>query len=169
MKIHKTFIFGLAGSGKTSFAKELAKKLRIKDYDLDNIFFEDKNYKKRNEKARQKLLNKIIRNKKWIIEGAHTDAWVSPILKKADLIIILKTNLLLCKIRVLKRYFKRKLNKNVKKETLIGVLSLVKRFVNKRTLNESLNEIKKNKGNNNPKIIIISNKNQMSKFLEEIK
>jgi len=165
----KIFIFGLAGSGKTTLAKKLSEKLKIKSYDLDDIFFKNNNYKKRSEQDKKKILSKIIKNKKYILEGAHTDDWTSSMLKKVDTIIILKTKISLCKIRVLKRYIQRKLSKNTRKESLIGVLNLIAKFVNKKTLEESINQIEKYKGNNKPKIIIIKNKKEITKFINNLR
>lgn len=162
-KMKRIFIFGIAGSGKTTLAKKLSEKLKINHYDLDEIYFKKDEFIRRTEKNRKKLISKIVKNKNWIVEGAHTGEWVYPILKKADLVIILKTNIIKCKYRTLARYFKRKFQKYPKKESLSGVLSLIHRFVNKKTFEESIAELKL--GIANPKIIYLDEK-QIKEFLK---
>jgi len=48
----KIFVLGTIGSGKSTFSKKLSLILKIKHYDLDDIFWTNKFNKKRSEGAR---------------------------------------------------------------------------------------------------------------------
>ncbi len=85
--MHKRiYIIGNSASGKTSLAKKLSKILKIKSYDLDDFYYERKFSKKRSAKTVEKLVKKVTRTKKWIIEGVYSSC-VTCSLDKADMII----------------------------------------------------------------------------------
>ncbi len=108
-QLSKIYIMGPPGSGKTSFAKKISCRLKIPNFDLDDISFRKDKYKKINEKSRDKKLSKILKNKKWIIEGSYAHPWIIPAVKKADLIIILNKHFRLISRRIFLRYIRRKL------------------------------------------------------------
>ena len=87
MKIH---IIGCSGSGKTYFAKMLSDKYNIPHFDLDDIQWDsDKGYGfKRPIEERNKLLQEILCNSEWIIEGVYY-AWVQQSFEEADIIYVL--------------------------------------------------------------------------------
>jgi len=109
MKINKVYILGTVASGKTTLAKELSKKLKIKHYDLDNIYWL-KFGKKRDEKERDKLFRKLCNKDKWILEGAYY-SWIDYGIKKADLVILLKLPRAVLLWRVTKRVLKKEKSK----------------------------------------------------------
>ena len=90
-------------------------------------------------REREKKFRKISKRKKWIIEGAYSKSWTEPIIKNADLVILLDVKISTSKKRIIWRYIKRKLKKITRdKETLKGMLELLKTLnrkdlVNKRT------------------------------------
>lgn len=71
MKIH---IVGCSGSGKTYFAKALSKKYNIPHFDLDDIQWDntaDSYGVKMTIEKRNALLQEMLSNDDWIIEGVY--------------------------------------------------------------------------------------------------
>ncbi len=127
MKVH---IIGGAGSGKSYISKKLSKALNIKNYELDEIFWDDSDKtfnKKATSEFRNNKLNKILKQDNWIIEGVYY-SWLYESFKKADTIIILNPNIIIQQYRIVKRFLKRKFGyeKSNKKESLSNLLKLMK-------------------------------------------
>ena len=126
MKIH---IIGCSGSGKTYLAKALSKKYNIPHFDLDDIQWDNNaagyGVKMPIEK-RTELLNNILENEDWIIEGVYY-AWVGKCFEDADKIYVLDIPKRVYKYRIIKRTIKRKLGlEKGKRETLKSVYNLLK-------------------------------------------
>ncbi|MGF9888778.1 AAA family ATPase [Priestia megaterium] len=101
-KIH---IVGSVGSGKTTFARLLAHRLKLPHYELDNVMWErtQEGAKRRSEADRKKCLHHIAASKEWIIEGVHY-TWVRESFDRSDLIIFLDTHYLKRVWFILRRY-----------------------------------------------------------------
>lgn len=126
MKIH---IIGCSGSGKTYLAKALSKKYNTPHFDLDDIQWDNNaggyGVKMPVEK-RTELLNNILENEDWIIEGVYY-AWVGKCFEDADKIYVLDIPKRVYICRIIKRSVKRKLGlEKGKKETLKSVYHLLK-------------------------------------------
>ena len=126
MKIH---IIGCSGSGKTYLAKALSKKYNIPHFDLDDIQWDnnaDGYGVKMPVEKRTELLNNILENEDWIIEGVYY-AWVGKCFEDADKIYVLDIPKRIYTYRIIKRTIKRKLGlEKGKKETLKSVYNLLK-------------------------------------------
>ena len=126
MKIH---IIGGSGSGKTYLARMLSQKYNIPHYDLDGLFWDNSSNhygKKNTSEKRDALLKGILHNKDWIIEGVYY-SWLTESFEKADIIIILDVPKRVCKSRIIRRFFKRKIGlEHVKKESIKSILDLLK-------------------------------------------
>ena len=126
MKIH---IIGCSGSGKTYLAKALSKKYNTPYFDLDDIQWDNtaEGYGvKMPIEKRTELLNNILENENWIIEGVYY-AWVGKCFEDADKIYVLDTPKCVYTYRIIKRAIKRKLGlAKGKKETLKSVYNLLK-------------------------------------------
>ena len=119
----KIFIIGISGSGKSYLANRLSEKLKIKHFDLDDLYWETKYSKKRDKQERAKILNSILENENdWVFEGIY-NIWTENIRDKADLIIWLDLPKNLMTWRILKRWLKRR---KESREKLKEVLSLIK-------------------------------------------
>lgn len=107
----KIRIIGSVGSGKTTLARKLSSELDIPYYELDNVVW--KRHKsgdtKRTEREREEHLNSIIQTEHWIIEGVHSEDWVSSSFHHAELIIFLDTQYQIRTYRMIKRFLKQKL------------------------------------------------------------
>jgi len=102
--MEKTAIIGPAGAGKTTLAKKLSKKLDIKVYHLDRLFWKS-GWQSINGPTRIDVMESVIRENQWIIEGMYIDSSV-PRLNEADTIIFLDTPIIVCLWRVIWRHYK---------------------------------------------------------------
>ena len=164
MKIH---IIGCSGSGKTYLAKALSEKYNIPHYDLDDIQWDntaDCYGVKMPVEKRTELLNIILENEDWIIEGVYY-AWVGDCFRDADKIYVLDISKRVYTYRIIKRVIKRKLGlEKGKKETLKSVYNLLKwtdTFQNK-----SMPEIRKILAEYPSKTVWLRNKRDVANILK---
>ncbi|MFJ7726320.1 AAA family ATPase [Neobacillus sp. NPDC097160] len=107
-KIH---IIGSVGSGKTTLAKRLSRKLNVPFYELDNVVWKRQKSGdlRRTDEERKEYLNSIIQSDTWIIEGVHNEDWVASSFYNAELIIYLDTKYSIRTYRIIKRFVLQKL------------------------------------------------------------
>ena len=165
MKIH---IIGCSVSGKTYLAKALSKKYNIPHFDLDDIQWDNNaagyGVKMPIEK-RTELLNNILENEDWIIEGVYY-AWVGKCFEDADKIYVLDIPKRVYKYRIIKRTIKRKLGlEKGKKETLKSVYNLLK--WTDTFQNENMLEIRKILSAYPEKTIWLKNSKDVQKVINE--
>ena len=166
MKIH---IIGCSGSGKTYLANALAKKYNIPHFDLDDIQW-DNNAEgygtKRPLEERNALLQEVINNNEWVIEGVYY-AWVQQSFDEADKIYVLDMPRYLYKSRIIIRSIKRKLGiQQGKRETLKSVYNLIK--WTETFQNKNLKEIKTILGKYENKVIWLSSKKDVGEIIKAI-
>lgn len=170
MKAKKIFILGTSGSGKTTLAEKISKNLKIKSYDLDDIFWKRKYDKKRDYKERKNMLEDLIKNKKeWIIEGIFTD-FSKKAIDKADLIILIHPGKTTRIVRLALRYIKRKfIIEKKKKESLKDALNLIKYSMKyeKSKKHSGFPKHKRIIENNSKGSIFLKNNRQINEFLEK--
>ena len=164
MKIH---IIGCSGSGKTYLAKALSEKYNITHFDLDDIQWDNtaEGYGvKMPIEKRTELLNNILKNDSWIIEGVYY-AWVGKCFEDADKIYVLDIPKRVYTYRIIKRAIKRKLGlAKGKKETFKSVCNLLKwtdTFQNKSTV-----EIRKILSNYTQKTMWIKNRKEVKRVID---
>ena len=164
MKIH---IIGCSGSGKTYLAKALSKKYNTPYFDLDDIQWDNtaEGYGvKMPIEKRTELLNNILENENWIIEGVYY-AWVGKCFEDADKIYVLDTPKCVYTYRIIKRAIKRKLGlAKGKKETLKSVYNLLK--WTDTFQNQSMVEIRKMLSHYTQKTMWIKNRKEVKRVID---
>lgn len=164
-KDKRIIIVGDSCRGKTTFAKNLSKKLKIKTYFGDDFYFIKKYTIQRDKKESVKKISKIYEKNSWIVESS-TKALLEPGLKKADLIIHLKHKYLINQLFLLfRRGFKRK------DELLIDTLKLSRHlFYRRYKLSYEKNIIQMDeflKPYKN-KVVVLNSFRKMNEFLNEV-
>lgn len=84
----RILIVGDAGRGKTTLAKSLSEKLKMKHYSTDDFFWKIKFTVPNDRESSTEKITKIYDEKNWIVEGA-TRHLITKGIEKADLIIYL--------------------------------------------------------------------------------
>ena len=79
-------IVGAPGAGKTTLAGQLAARLGIPCYSLDPIAYLDERWTPRPADERQRLVDEILIQPAWIVEGGQL-GWTAPLLDAASQII----------------------------------------------------------------------------------
>lgn len=170
MQIKKIHIIGGPGSGKSYMANLISSQTNIKNYDLDDLFWDnslDTFEIKADKKTRDMSLQKILLNDRWIIEGVYY-AWVNESFNRADIIIILQTNVYIRDWRIIKRFIERKagiISCN-KKETLKGLVEFIR--WNHHYDKKNMIEAEKRIDRFSNKKIIINNRREMNHFLKQL-
>jgi len=166
VKIH---IIGCSGSGKTYLANALAKKYNIPHFDLDDIQWDNNTEgygTKRPLEERNALLQEILNNNEWVIEGVYY-AWVQQSFDEADIIYVLDMPRYLYKSRIIVRSIKRKLGiQQGKRETLKSVYNLIK--WTETFQNKNLKEIKTILDKYENKVIWLSSKKDVREIIKAI-
>ena len=146
--MEKIVIIGSPGSGKSTLARKLGRKLQIQVVHLDRKFWLPGWIEKPRD-LRIEILEKIVQEKQWIIEGTYLGS-SEPRLNAADTIIFLDIEPAKCLQRIIKRHYmcqghhRHDLNEGCyDKLTLIRVLKvLVFPIRGRRTLIKKLNNYK---------------------------
>lgn len=105
----KIRIIGACGSGKSYIARVLSKKYGVDYYETDNLVWDRSAENLRySVEARDAQLEEILDKPSWILEGVHYK-WGQESFKRADLIVILRPNPVICDLRVITRFIKTRL------------------------------------------------------------
>jgi len=125
----KIRIVGGPGSGKTRLAAQLSAHLGVPHYDLDELLWDnaaDGYGTKRDPAERDALLQALLRQDDWIIEGAYY-VWCGATFAQADRIILLRVPRRTYRRRIVRRFVRRKLGlERGKRETLRSLQELLR-------------------------------------------
>lgn len=164
--VNKISIVGGPGTGKSTLAKNLGKKLNLPVYHLDQINFLE-NWEERDKEERDNIILEKVKENKWIIDGTYKKTLEERI-KNADLVIFLNYSKLARLKGILSRY---KNNKNKERFEIPGCeekmeLSFVKftlswEKTNKNFVKEILEKY------NNKEILIFKNRKKLNKWYEK--
>jgi adenylate kinase family enzyme len=107
----RIYVIGPPGSGKTTLAECLAKKHRIKCYELDLIFYDNEiSHEKRPDEEREKIFKNILKKKSWIIEDVGRVKFEEG-REKADIIYYIDIPRIIVYKRLVIRWVKQKTGK----------------------------------------------------------
>lgn len=159
-----------SGVGKSTFARELGKKLGISVTHLDGLFWEP-NWKEAKMEEFTHRQQEVIAKESWIIEGNYTNTFDLR-LAAADTIIYLELPLFLCLFRVLKRFFthmgktRADIGVDCKEKIDYEFLSfiLTTYSTRKKDMNLKLKEL--TTSSTTKKIILLKNKKEIRDFLK---
>jgi len=98
----KIVIIGSSGAGKSTLARELGSIFKIKVFHLDRLFWQ-RGWKGKTRDTRIDILQGLVREEQWIIEGTYLSSSELH-LNAADIIIFLDIPPLLCLWRLTKRH-----------------------------------------------------------------
>lgn len=104
--MNRIAIIGRPGSGKSTFAVELFKRLRLPVFHLDKIFFTD-HWKERNQEEFLRLQQEWIDHPRWIIDGNSLKS-LEMRYKTADHIFVFLLPKWRCVWRIIKRRIQHK-------------------------------------------------------------
>ena len=97
-------ILGSSGTGKSTLANELSSILGIKAYHLDRLFWLS-GWIKKDPETRIDILQNLVREKQWIIEGNYPNLsdFYLPV---ADTIIFTDLSTFPCLLRIIRRHYR---------------------------------------------------------------
>ena len=144
-------------------------KYNIPHFDLDDIQWDNNAEEygiKRPLEERNALLQEILNNNEWVIEGVYY-AWVQQSFDEADVIYVLDMPRYLYKSRIIIRSIKRKFGiQKGKRETLKSVYNLLK--WTETFQNKNLKEIKTILDKYENKVIWLSSKKDVREIIKAI-
>lgn len=109
---------------------------------------------KRNVEKRNAMLEQILQSDDWIIEGVQY-SWCDKCFETADIIYMLDIPRLLCRLRIIRRFIKRKFSRNSRNnETLKSLVELLK--WTKKFYSVNLIEIKEKLAQYQSKVVVLS-------------
>jgi adenylate kinase family enzyme len=164
MRIH---ICGGYGSGKTTLAKQVSSTLEIPFYSLDDFKYKVKYSRIRSVEERIRKLNEICDKREWITEGTWTD-YAEKAFRKADIIVLMRTNPVISVFRVIRRFLWRKKGE---KDNLIEAMKLAREGLRYSFKNQQVS-LKMHKlmiGKYKKRHFVIRNNSDARKFLSDIR
>lgn len=97
----RIMIFGIPGSGKSTFAAKLSQRLGLPLFHLDKYFF-ILNWQERDYKEFLNIQSELVEKEQWIIDGNATKS-LEMRFRRAEIVFYFRFNRLLCLWRIFKR------------------------------------------------------------------
>ena|SRR3989344_8757273 len=104
--MERILIIGLNGSGKSTFANKLGKKLNLEVTHLDKIYYEPGWKHIQTKEEWRQTIAELVFKEKWIIDGQYSST-LDIRMPAADTIIYFDFKKLFCLYRIVKRIFDR--------------------------------------------------------------
>ncbi len=168
-KCKRIAIVGPSGSGKSTLAIELGEILHLPVFHIDMLFWKP-NWQSVDKKVLNKMVKKLARKRKWIIDGTYTSSLPCRF-KRASLVILLDYSQEFC-ISSVKKRFKEGVEKRVGiaadlKETDEGVEELVEIIKNFPKKRQTILQLKDKYAKH--KFLSFSTREELSGFVEQLK
>lgn len=161
----KIIVIGMMGSGKSTFANKLGKKINRKIIHLDKEFHLPNWEDKFTEEEWIEFLKRLLKQKEWIIDGNYKST-LDLRLKAADTIIFFDFPKWLCLFRVIKRSFNKKQPfdkpEGMREKISFGLIKLIITYPSKK-IREKLKKYKKDK-----KVFIVKNNSDIENLLQNL-
>lgn len=164
--ICKIIIIGGPGTGKSTLANNLARKLELPVYHLDAIHHLP-NWEIRDKKERDEIILQTIEEPKWVIDGTYTSTLEKRI-QKAHLIIFLDFPTIVKLKNIFHRYLK---NKGKQREEIPGCkekmdIAFIKQTVNwnKKKKSNIYELLEKNK---EKKVLVFKSRRKLNKWYKD--
>lgn len=103
--LNKIMVFGLPGSGKSTFATKLAQSLKLPIYHLDKHFYVE-NWVERDYQEFLDIQQSFVNQSRWVIDGNAMKS-LEMRFQKADVAIYFHYSVFFCLWRILKRVFQK--------------------------------------------------------------
>lgn len=162
MTYKRIHIIGSTGSGKTYLARTLSSQLNIPYFELDKVMWSSsvEFAGKNSPEIRDRLLEDIISEDAWIIEGIYYK-WVMRSFEEADIIIFLTPKPMVRAIRIVLRFIKQRigLEKANYKQTFKGLVDMLE--WNYKFDSENMNKIYELLEHHKRKLIIVNSNNKV--------
>lgn len=161
-------IIGSCGSGKSTFAKQLAHHLNLPLFHLDREYYKP-NWEKPSTCEWEEKVQSLVSKHEWIMDGNYFNT-LSMRMDEADTAIFLDINKFLCTYRVIKRAcspresIRQDMGQGCKERLDMDFIQYVGSF--DKTMRPRIYELLKNYPQLN--IIILKNKRGIKKFLNKI-
>lgn len=97
----RIMIFGIPGSGKSTFASQLSQRLGLPLFHLDKYFF-TRDWKERDYDEFLNIQKELVEKESWIIDGNATRSFEMRF-SRAEIVLYFRFNRLLCLWRIFKR------------------------------------------------------------------
>lgn len=164
--VNKISIVGGPGTGKTTLAENLGKKLNLPVYHIDGIHHLE-NWQKRDTDERDKIILDKISTSEWIMDGTYKSTLEERV-ENSDMVIFLNYSKLARVKGILSRYIK---HRGEEKPEIPGCKEKMDFEFIKFTMNwdKTKKELvyKALEKNQNKKIIIFKNRKKLNKWYEE--
>ncbi len=164
--MNKIMIIGSPGAGKTTLATQLGSKLALPVYHLDKYFWQE-NWKPLQQEEFKIIQNKLVSEKRWIIDGNFTQS-MDIRMSQAEVIIFLDFPKLIILWRYFYRYFKNynKIRTDVGGNNKQNIKWKHLKFVLFYPIDEVYALIKQYA--KNKRVIVLRNPPEVNKFLDQL-
>ncbi|WP_175975643.1 AAA family ATPase [Burkholderia sp. BCC1047] len=123
----KVCIVGPSGAGKTTIARQLARRFDTDAYEFDNVYWDKsgEEYVKNSDQAMADAIATIIAEAGWFVEGAY-DKRMYPLLAECSLILKVEVPFRVRVIRLIKRFIGATVTGKLPRETFRNTIELTK-------------------------------------------
>lgn len=160
-------IVGNPGSGKSTFAQNLGKRLGTKVVHLDALFWEP-NWKEPESQAFRNRLETALSEDSWICEGNYATRTFDLRLPQSDIFIWMDTPPAICILRLIARSYKRGARPDLpvgcNEGLFINTLELIREVSNFKKSRRPRIEIERRKWGNSVREVRLEDKKDMEKF-----